>query len=92
MLLRYSSEELDNHTTHPEWRLASDHTSLTITILIEEQHILNRKCSIIKGSMEEKAFIKDMIKNITIIDTSYLTNIKSLEKAVDLFAKAIESA
>jgi len=91
MFLRYSSEELDNYTIYPEWRLALDHTSLIITILIKEQHILNRKHSIVKGSVEEKEFIKDMIKNITIINTSYLTDIKSLKRAIDLFAKAIES-
>ena len=37
-------------------------------------------------------FIKDMIKDITIIDTSYPTNIESLEKTVDSFTKATESA
>jgi len=36
IFLRYSSEELENHTIHPEWRLALDHASLTITISIEE--------------------------------------------------------
>ena len=92
MFFRYSLEELDNHTIHSEWRLALDHASLTITIPIEEQYILNRKCSIIKGSAEEKVFIKDMIKNITIIDTSYPTNIESLEKTVNSFTEAIESA
>ena len=92
MFLRYSSEKLDNHTTHSEQRLASDHTPLTITILIEKQCILNRKHSIIKDSIEEKVFIKDIIKDITIINTFYLTNIKSSEKAINSFAKAIESA
>jgi len=41
--------------------------------------------------MEEKIFIKDMIKNITIIDTFFLTNVEFLEKAINSFAKAIES-
>ena len=41
--------------------------------------------------MEEKIFIKDMIKNITIIDTFFLTNVESLEKTINSFAKAIES-
>jgi len=91
MFLRYSFKELDNHTIHPEWRLALDHAPLTITISIEKQHILNRKHSIIKGSIEEKAFIKNVIKDIIIIDTSFLTNIESLEKAINSFDKAIKS-
>ena len=68
-----------------------DHAPLTITISIEKQYILNRKCFIVKGSTEEKEFIKDMIRDITIINTSYLTDIVSLEKAVDSFTKAVKS-
>jgi len=41
--------------------------------------------------VEEKIFIKDIIKNITIIDTFFLTNVESLEKAINSFSKAIES-
>ena len=37
--------------------------------------------------MKEKAFIKDLINNI-----SFLTNVESLENAVDSFATAIEKA
>ena len=91
IFLRYSSEELKNYTIHPKQRLALDHAPLTITISIEKQYILNRKCFIVKGSTEEKEFIKDMIRDITIINTSYLTDIVSLEKAVDSFTKAVKS-
>ena len=88
--LRYGLEELDNHIIYPDWQLSSDHTLLTITILIVEQHVHNRKCLIVKGSMEEKSFIKDLIKDIKTIDTSNLTDINSLENVIDLFTKAIK--
>jgi len=90
MFLRYGLEELDNHIIHPDWRLSLDHAPLTITIPIVEEHVHNKKCSIIKGSMEEKFFIKDLIKNIKTIDTSNLTNIDSFENVINLFTKAIE--
>ena len=88
IFLRYGSEELDNYTIYSEWRLLLD----TISILIKEQHIHNGKCSIIKGSVEEKAFIKNMIKDITTINTSNLTDIKSLKNAISSFILAIKRA
>ena len=72
IFLRYSSEELDNHSIYPEWRLLSDYASLTISIPIEEQYIHNGKHSFAKSSVVEKAFIKDMIKDFTTIDYQYL--------------------
>jgi len=92
IFLRYSSEELNNHSIHPEWRLSLDHALLTISILIKKQHIYNRKYSIAKGSAEEKAFIKDMIKDFTTINTSNLMDIKSLKIAINSFILAINKA
>jgi len=90
MFLRYGLVELDNHTIHLEWRLSSDHASLTVTILIEEQHTNNYRHSISKGSKEEKSFIKDLIKDISSINVSNLSNTKSLENVVGLFACIVE--
>jgi len=92
IFLRYGSEKLDNHSIHPEWRLSLDHTPLTISIPIKEQYIHNRKCSIAKGSVEKKVFIKDIIKDFTTIDISNLTDIESLKITVNLFTLAINMA
>ena len=92
VFLRYGSENLDNHSIHLEWRLSFDHTPLTISIPIKEQHIHNRKCFIAKGSVEEKAFIKDMIKDFITIDTSNLTDVESLKITIDSFTLAINKA
>jgi len=40
--------------------------------------------------VEEKSFIKDLIKDIKTINTSNLTNIDSLKNVINSFAKAIE--
>jgi len=92
MFLRYGLVKLDNHTIHLEWRLLSDYAFLTVTILIEEQHTNNHRYSISKGSKEEKSFIKDLIKDISSIDVSNLSDTKSLENIVDLFACIVEKA
>jgi len=90
MFLRYGSEKLDNHIIYPDWQLSLNHTPLIVTIQIVEEHIYNKKCSIIKGSMKEKSFIKDLIKDIKTINTSNLTDIDSLKNVVNSFAKAID--
>jgi len=70
----------------------SDHAPLTISIPFEDLHIHNRKQNIAKGSTEEKAFIKDLINNTLSINTSFLTNIESLENTINSFTTAIEKA
>ena len=92
MFLRYRSEELNKHTIHPEWRLSLDHAPLTISTPFKDLYIHNRKQTIAKGSAEGKVFIKDLINNIFSINTSILTNIKSLENTVNSFTTTIERA
>jgi len=87
MFLRSGSSELNNHSIHPDWRLLSNHAPLTIIIPITEEHIVSRKCSIIKDSEEESTFIKDLTNSIRNIDTSNITN---LDRAVNEFASVVE--
>ena len=69
-----------------------DHAFLTVTIPIEEQLSNNQKCSITKDSEKEMSFIKNLIKNISSINTSNLSDIKSLENVIDLLTYIIERA
>jgi len=70
----------------------SDYASLTVTIPIEEQLSNDQKHSITKDSEEEISFIKNLIKNISSINISNLSDIKSLENIVDLLTCMVERA
>ena len=90
MFLRFRSDELNNHSIHPDWCLASDHAPLTITILITKEHIQTKKCMIVKNSEEEKIFINKVIKITKDIDMSDLSNVVSLENVVCSFTYSLE--
>jgi len=56
-----SSTEFNWHHIHPDWRLSSDHTPITVDIPIRDEDIPTKQRSLIKGSDEENRFIEDLI-------------------------------
>jgi len=58
MFLWSRSNELNNHSIHPEWWLFSNHTSITVSIPIAEENIVTSKFSIAKNSKEKKTLSK----------------------------------
>jgi len=91
MFLCFRSSELNNHVIHPEWRLISNHTSLTITISIVEEHIQTKKHTIIKYSEEEHTFVKELIEVIRNIDNNNIFDVDYLDSIVLEFASLIEN-
>lgn len=92
MFLWSGLTELNNHSIHPDWRLSSDHTPLTVTIPIIEEHIVSSNFSIAKNNEKEESFIKDIsyaIKNINIDD---LSDINKLKFVTNTLAFKIENA
>jgi len=90
MFLRFGSDELNNHSIHFDWHLASDYALLTITISIIKEHIQTKKCTIVKNSEKEKIFINKVIKAIKDINTSDLSDIVSLKNIVCSFICSLE--
>jgi len=90
MFLHSGSSELDNHSIYSNWRLSSNHASLTIIISITEEHTISSKHSIIKDSEEEPTFIKDLTNSIRNINTSNISDIASINRAANKFASMVE--
>ena len=92
MFLQSGSTEINTHSIHLDLHLSSNHTLLSITIVIKEENINLFKSSIAKNSEEEKNFIKDVlvaIKNINILD---LSNYSKIEEVTNSLASRIEFA
>jgi len=90
MFLRFGSEEINNYSIHPNWCLTSDHSLLTITLSIIEEHIQTKKHMVVKDSKEEKTFINKVINVIKDIDTSNLSDVISLKNTVYTFACSLD--
>jgi len=62
-----------------------------VNIIIEEEFILKKKCTIIKNSKEESEFMKDFIRKFESIDTTFITDKTSLESIVQKYADIVET-
>jgi len=81
-----------HNTIHPEWQLTSDHAPLMITIPIMEELVLTFKFSLPKNSEEEEVFIKEVALVFKSLNTSNLSNHKSLEQVVNSLVARVEQA
>jgi len=82
--------ELDCHSILPESRLSSDHAPLSIDIPISNEVILSSKLIITPRSDQEKKFIKEIISNINLLDTSNIDNVEGLDRIVNQLGSIIE--
>ena len=90
MFLRHGSDELDNHSILPEWCLFSDHAPLIINIPILEETIQTSKLTISPNSKQETEFIKDVISNLSKLDTSNIEGIDKLDQIVNQLSVIVE--
>jgi len=82
MFLRTELLEYDNHTIYPDLRLISDHVPLTVDILIFEEHIQTRRCTLVKNSEEENKFVNKLIEIIKEMNTENICNKNILDQIV----------
>ena len=90
MFLRPESLKYNNYTIHPDLRLISDYTSFTVDILIFEEHIQTRRCTLVKNSKEENKFLNELIETIKEINAKNIHNKNVLNQIIQEFASAIE--
>ena len=90
MFLRPGFLEHDNYTIHPDWRLISDYTSLTVDISIFEKYIQTRKHMLVKNSKKEDNFINDLIEAIKEINTENIQSKEVLDQIIQSLASATE--
>ena len=90
MFLWHGSDELDNHSILPECCLSSDHVPLIIDIPIFEESIQTSKLAIFLNSEQETNFIKDVISNLSKLDTSNIESIDKLEQIVIQLSVIVE--
>jgi len=90
MFLRNGSDELDHHSILPDSRLPSDHTPLLIDIPICDEVIQLTKLVISPGSKQEKEFIKDVIRNFKLLNTSNIDTIERLNHIINQLGSIIE--
>jgi len=83
--------ELNSHEIYPELRYPSDHTPLTINIIIDKEFIQVKRCTIVKNSKEESNFMSDFIKNFRIIKTLNISDKESFEYIVHDYANLVNS-
>jgi len=79
--------ELNNYKIYLELQFLSDHTSLTINIIIEKEFIKQKRCIIIKNSKDESEFIYDFIKTFQNIN---IITIEFFESIVEEYADILE--
>ena len=89
IFLQSGLDELNNHIIHLDWHLTSNYVLLTIVIPTIEENINSVKRSIVKGTKEEKLFIKEVIIFFRSLNMSNLSDIPSLEKIVGNFANIV---
>jgi len=83
MFLRYGSNNINQHSIHPDWHLTSDHAPLSITISIINEVINTSKLSIQQNSEQEIVFVKEVILIFKNLDTSNITDKECLENTVN---------
>jgi len=90
MFLYTNIEEFNNYTISPDFWGLSNHTSLSVYIIIEEKFIQDRKLAIVKNSKKEKKFINKLRSRVSYIDTTNIHNCEILEEVTQEFASIAE--
>ena len=76
MFLWANAEEFDIHTILLDLQSSSDHTLLTVNIIISKEFIQDKRRIIVKNSKEEARFIKELTSRVECIDITNISDCK----------------
>ena len=85
MFLQANSEKFDNHSIPPDLYSPSNHTLLTVDIVINKKFIQTKQRTIIKNSEEEELFITELKNEFGNINISDIPDCESLKRVVQKF-------
>jgi len=90
MFLYANVEEFNNHIILLDLQSSSDHTSLSVNIIIKRESIQDRKQAIIKNSKKEREFVNKLKNGIGYIVIIDIQDCKILERVMQEFASIAE--
>ena len=85
MFLRPELIEHNNHSIHPNWKLTSNHASLTINISIFKEYIQTRRQMLAINNKEEEYFLNKLINTIKKINAENIQSKEVLKSVIQLF-------
>ena len=92
MFLCFDSSKLDQHSILLEFRLSSDHASLTVTIPLSKEIVQTSKLILAPKSKQESGFIKDVISNFKGLDITNIKDSDKLDRVIKQFGSIINNA
>ena len=82
LFLHSNLVELNNYKIHPELWFSSDHTPLTVNIIIKKEFIQQKRHTIIKNNEDKSNFIDNFIKTFQNIDIRNIITIEFFKSIV----------
>jgi len=83
-------EEFNNHLISLDLQSPLDHASISVSFIVEEEFIQEKKQSIVRNSDKEKEFVNKLRYQMDSIEITNIANYKELEYAIQEFAFTIE--
>jgi len=83
-------EEFNNHLIFLDLQSPLDYASLSVSIIVEEEFIQEKKQSIVRNSDKEKEFVNKLRCKMNSVEITNIANYKELECAIQEFSLTIE--
>ena len=90
MFLHSILKELNNYFILPDFWGLSDHASLLVYIIIEEEFIQEKKLAIIKNNEQERKFMNSLKSRVENINTTNIYSYENWEETVEKFTSIVE--